>query len=576
MPIVGSIRSLFGSWLGGIFAPGITYPRPTITSITPTTGYNNGSVSVTITGTNFYTPAVVKLIRTGETDITASSVVVVSTTTITCVFDLTSVALGYWGLSVSNRDATSTILPWAFYVLLPEATLLNPIIPDNVPLSSISPPEWFAIRDKSTGRTSLLWKVINTISQVMDKVDQEKNKKYGTHLGLGDGFTETQKAWTILVDRDIDTMEFISAGSATVITETFSMNELLSSTLPTYLRGDNSLVILKNLDVIELPLQTSGTEFTLPDCVNDDEPVVIYSYGDWIEFPYSRIDGLDFGASGQINTRLHTEISAAYITGSCIRINGDQLITPERVDLWNTFDELGLPASVDRIEYETNSDYLERIETLYSILPSDPNYIVQNGIAIRIGSTKRVEWDGESTISVSESGDIYNAQVVSYPLIQKNTEALQADDTKTSFYSAKRDWYGDPVVYLNDARLYEFSALSPVTTGGIVEFPQECQALVSATYSYLSYDLAIEGNTLTLSPNDNTEIGEYYLVYNVDVYTLGLSEDNFTDDELSNLTKSLRGVSPILMGDARWSRNATWVTEATEAPPLSHISVELE
>ncbi len=95
----------------------VTDPFPTITSITPASGVNSGVVHVTnLAGSNFQAGASVKLTRSGQADINASSVNVVNGNQITCDLDLTGAATGQWDVEVTNPDAQSGALPNGFSV----------------------------------------------------------------------------------------------------------------------------------------------------------------------------------------------------------------------------------------------------------------------------------------------------------------------------------------------------------------------------------------------------------------------------------------------------------------------------
>ena len=78
---------------------------PTVTGITPATGVNTTTVSITnLAGTNFASGATVKLNQTGFSDIAGTSVTVVSATQITCSFDLTNKIAGTYNVVVTNSD----------------------------------------------------------------------------------------------------------------------------------------------------------------------------------------------------------------------------------------------------------------------------------------------------------------------------------------------------------------------------------------------------------------------------------------------------------------------------------------
>ncbi len=81
-------------------------PAPTVTSITPGSAMNTGTVHVTnLAGTNLLPGASVLLTKSGETPIPGDSVVVVPPNQITCDLDLSGAATGLWNVKVTNPDA---------------------------------------------------------------------------------------------------------------------------------------------------------------------------------------------------------------------------------------------------------------------------------------------------------------------------------------------------------------------------------------------------------------------------------------------------------------------------------------
>ena len=117
--------------IGGVSRPYFAQfdcPSPTVTGITPDHGVNNGSVSITnLAGTEFRGPTV-KLTKSGQTAIDASSVVVVLRTKITCTFNLNGKAVGYWNVVVTNDDGKSGTLPNGFEIHnpVPTTTSIDP------------------------------------------------------------------------------------------------------------------------------------------------------------------------------------------------------------------------------------------------------------------------------------------------------------------------------------------------------------------------------------------------------------------------------------------------------------------
>jgi PKD repeat protein len=95
-------------------------PAPVITSITPDSGYTDGPVQVTdLSGTGFQSGATVRLTRTGQPDIVATGVSVISSSKIACTFDLAGRAAGAWNIVVMNPDEQSGVLPQGFTVKNP-------------------------------------------------------------------------------------------------------------------------------------------------------------------------------------------------------------------------------------------------------------------------------------------------------------------------------------------------------------------------------------------------------------------------------------------------------------------------
>lgn len=94
----------------------------TVTSITPASGVNTGTVHITnLAGSSFQDGAAVELTQSGQTPITATNVTVVSETQIICHFDLTGATIGPWSVVVANPDAQGGTLINGFTVTAPPA-----------------------------------------------------------------------------------------------------------------------------------------------------------------------------------------------------------------------------------------------------------------------------------------------------------------------------------------------------------------------------------------------------------------------------------------------------------------------
>ncbi len=100
--------------------PETTGPAPTVSGIAPGSGLNTGTVGITdLSGTGFAEGATVKLTKTGQPDIAGTDVAVVSTSQITCSFDLSGAAAGEWNVVVTNPDGQSGTLADGFAVQSP-------------------------------------------------------------------------------------------------------------------------------------------------------------------------------------------------------------------------------------------------------------------------------------------------------------------------------------------------------------------------------------------------------------------------------------------------------------------------
>jgi hypothetical protein len=113
-----------------------------VTSITPNSGYMDEQVSITnLAGSDFETGAGVALIK-GSSVISATNVVVVSSSRITCDFDLTGAAVGRWTVRVVNPGGEYAELVDGFSV---KGRVYLPIIMRMEPISF--PRTLFAVED---------------------------------------------------------------------------------------------------------------------------------------------------------------------------------------------------------------------------------------------------------------------------------------------------------------------------------------------------------------------------------------------------------------------------------------------
>ena len=131
----------------------VTAAAPTVSGIDPDTGVNNVDVTVTdLAGTGFASGAVVNLTKTGETNVTATSVVVASPTKITCVLPISGAAVGQWNITVTNSDDQSGTLTNGFTV-----TAAAPVAAFSANRTSGTNPLTVQFNDTSSGGAPTAW-----------------------------------------------------------------------------------------------------------------------------------------------------------------------------------------------------------------------------------------------------------------------------------------------------------------------------------------------------------------------------------------------------------------------------------
>ena len=104
----------------------IKNPAPALTSITPSTAMNTGSVSISnLAGTGFMNSSTVTLTKTGQPNITATGVSAPSSSQILCTFPLLGALAGVWNIVVTNPDGQSVTKLNAFTIKNPAPTLTS-------------------------------------------------------------------------------------------------------------------------------------------------------------------------------------------------------------------------------------------------------------------------------------------------------------------------------------------------------------------------------------------------------------------------------------------------------------------
>jgi outer membrane protein OmpA-like peptidoglycan-associated protein len=108
-------------------------PVPSLNSVSPNQGTNKGSVNITIEGAKFHKSVEVKLTKSGEPDIVATNIKLVSKNQITCTLDLTGKPAGKWDLIVSNIGSITkkekVASPPGVFTIVASAPIVSAIIP---------------------------------------------------------------------------------------------------------------------------------------------------------------------------------------------------------------------------------------------------------------------------------------------------------------------------------------------------------------------------------------------------------------------------------------------------------------
>ena len=126
-----TVKNTDGSFISQQDAVSVTNPAPSITTISPTSGYSPGSTVVTVTGSKFVTGVNLSLVR-GGTSI-PGSVTSFASTKIVGTFLLTGAAPGTYNLTLTNPGGPNATKP--FTILLPGT---DPTITGLTPESGIN------------------------------------------------------------------------------------------------------------------------------------------------------------------------------------------------------------------------------------------------------------------------------------------------------------------------------------------------------------------------------------------------------------------------------------------------------
>jgi hypothetical protein len=146
-----------------------------------------------LAGSGFQSGAAVRLIKTGQADIVATNVVVVSASKITCDLDLRGAYPGQWTVRVTNPDTQDAELYNGFtvkgLVFLPLVVSGWPPIPDTPVLNAISNPD-------GDGNYTVSWNAADWADTYT--LEEDDNVSFSTpttqHTGSGTSWNASGKA----------------------------------------------------------------------------------------------------------------------------------------------------------------------------------------------------------------------------------------------------------------------------------------------------------------------------------------------------------------------------------------------
>ncbi|HVN67216.1 MAG TPA: hypothetical protein VMT55_02515 [Candidatus Sulfotelmatobacter sp.] len=116
----------------------IVYASPQVSGIRPDSGINKAPIEITdLSGKYFRAGARVRLTKSGESDLLASAVTVVSAQKITCFFDLTGRSFGLWSVVVENDDRQTGTLRDAFKIEAEEPLIVGPVVSQRDPETGV-------------------------------------------------------------------------------------------------------------------------------------------------------------------------------------------------------------------------------------------------------------------------------------------------------------------------------------------------------------------------------------------------------------------------------------------------------
>lgn len=263
-----------------------------LTSVSPTSAVNTGTTSLTIVGGNFQSGATVKFTKSGQSDINATDVVVVSNTQITANINLTGAQQGSWSVVVTNTDTSYSSLTDGF--LVTSSTLLmgigdsiaegHPLYhgpehtgPSGNPLSQI----WLhlqALNYLSYYNAGIGGDTANGVNNRLQALlDSQNPDKVYLHVGINDIATNVTLE-TYLSKLDSILTKVVNAGAELIVDQIIPDHEasgIYNENIKIWNAAIENWALTNSIKLAPTYLEMSSNTG-----INDDEMLAAYSSGD--------------------------------------------------------------------------------------------------------------------------------------------------------------------------------------------------------------------------------------------------------------------------------------------------------
>ena len=366
----------------------------------------------------------------------------------------------------------------------------------------------------------------------------------------------------------------------------------------------DTYVYLRNLEVQSFTTTASGAPITIsevPSSIHPDTPVWYTVFSPWYEnlpknfkvqkFPARNLVWSTTSVTADLPTsgattvfyRSWERLASILSTSGQIQL-GLELAPVEFQTIPNALDSFASPFGIERIEYESNRNLLQRLFFANNIDRGSFGKTLSSAIALDLGLVTLRTWDGVSTFDAISSGitgviDIAISTLPEYQTI--SDELLTYSGSGGVYYSSKREWENNYLLFADGIHVTTYNYPNLVVSGGTISFGTTLNAEVKAQYKYKNYTkTASDGYLSTVIPTSaNVASGLYYVACLHDITTW--SPANKKDFEARKDTEIMHVISnnikeslPLIVGTASWGDRPThWFTDEEIKPELTYLPV---